>query len=156
MGTKNGPHAKGGAHYNILGNTVDITTRDPNAYRKLQALERQGAISGLINEYKYKQAGTTGGHYHFTVTGAAVDAKKAAAQVAPETPTLTGGVSMSDVKETASSEIRQTLAQLAGIAQNNSKQARTKSVIFSATDVTGSLGVWGITQMNNGVVNIGK
>ena len=63
---------------------------------------------------------------------------------------------MSDVKETASSEIRQTLAQLAGIAQNNSKQARTKSVIFSATDVTGSLGVWGITQMNNGVVNIGK
>lgn len=74
----------------------------------------------------------------------------------PENGVLTGGVSMSDVKETASSEIRQTLAQLAGIAQNNSKQARTKSVIFSATDVTGSLGVWGITQMNNGVVNIGK
>ena len=35
----------------------------------------------------------------------------------------------------------------------SSKQDRTRNIVLSAVDVTGSLGVWGITQYNNGVMS---
>lgn len=129
-----------------------------NAGDRLMTMGNTGASRGAHLHYGvYSARGKVLNPIQYTMSAAGKDKFDPSLIKAPaETPTLTGGVSMSDVKETASSEIRQTLAQLAGIAQNNSKQARTKSVIFSATDVTGSLGVWGITQMNNGVVNIGK
>lgn len=154
-----GSHANGkNSHY--MGGKVDIVLDGGQNLRPEDTkwFMDHNLFGGNTGAVGYHNAGS-GYHLDVSIAGD----KKFGRQYNTGTVTaeegttkLTGGVSMSDVKETASSEIRQTLAQLAGIAQNNSKQARTKSVIFSATDVTGSLGVWGITQMNNGVVNIGK
>ena len=38
----------------------------------------------------------------------------------------------------------------------NNKQERTRNIVLSSVDVTGSLGVWGITQLNNGVMRTGR
>ena len=62
----------------------------------------------------------------------------------------------STTEETASSEIRNGLADIVGAKNKSDKQEKARSVIFSAVDVTGSLGVWGITQLSNGVMRTGR
>lgn len=150
IGTKDGPHSKGGSHYDPLGNTVDIVTSDPTAYKKLQEAQRKGLISGLINEYVDKQAGTTGGHYHFKVLGGIADTRKAQGQVKSNEKTITP-----TVEQTASSNIERNLAEIVNKTSKNAKQEKTRNIVLSAVDVTGSLGVWGITQLNNGVMSQG-
>lgn len=71
-----------------------------------------------------------------------------------------GTSTMTDVatseKEKASSEIREGLAALVGAKDRSNKQERTRNIVLSSVDVTGSLGVWGITQLNNGVMRTGR
>lgn len=59
-------------------------------------------------------------------------------------------------KEQADSEIRENLAKIVGSQTKNNKQERTRNIVLSAIDVTGSLGVWGITQLNNGAMRTGR
>ena len=71
-----------------------------------------------------------------------------------------GTSTMTDVqtkaREQATSELRDGLAKLVGAKNKSDKQERTRNIVLSATDVTGSLGVWGITQLNNGVMRTGR
>lgn len=60
------------------------------------------------------------------------------------------------ITETAElgSGIREAFRELVGGGKGgSSKQDRTRNIVLSAVDVTGSLGVWGITQYNNGVMS---
>ena len=59
-------------------------------------------------------------------------------------------------KEQATSGLREDFAKIVGAQSKNNKQERARNIIFSAVDVTGSLGVWGITQLNNGVMRTGR
>ena len=61
-------------------------------------------------------------------------------------------------QETASigEGVRGALKDIVGGTDKSTKQERTRSIVLSAVDVTGSLGVWGITQLNNGVMKTGR
>lgn len=77
-----------------------------------------------------------------------------ASDVAAGTSTMTE-VSTKE-KEQATSGLREDFAKIVGAQNKNNKQERARNIIFSAVDVTGSLGVWGITQLNNGVMRTGR
>ena len=157
-----GGHAVGTGHYK--GNKIDFQTQGsvltPAEYEQLFRLGYFGGNTGALGyerknskgksigttpeEYKklYNagqvfMGGKTGNHYDFTVANGTetVEATK---------------------REQATSELRDGLAKLVGAKNKSDKQERTRNIVLSATDVTGSLGVWGITQLNNGVMRTGR
>lgn len=173
-----GGHKVGSGHYK--GNKIDFQTRGsvltPAEYEQLFKLGYFGGNTGALgyehknskgqtvgatpSEYKklYEQGqvfmgGKNGNHYDFNIANGtqaylAAQAEKKAAETATATETST--------QEKASSEIREGLAALVGAKDRSNKQERTRNIVLSSVDVTGSLGVWGITQLNNGVMRTGR
>lgn len=170
-----GGHKVGSGHYK--GNKVDFQTQGsvltPSEYEQLFKLGYFGGNTGAVGyeydgkktitspkEYKklYKQGKVKMGgkgvnHYDFSIANGtqaylAAQAEKKSAKTATATKTST--------QEKASSEIREGLAALVGAKDKSNKQERTRNIVLSAVDVTGSLGVWGITQLNNGVMRNGR
>ena len=173
-----GGHKVGSGHYK--GNKIDFQTRGsvltPAEYEQLFKLGYFGGNTGALgyehknskgqtvgatpSEYKklYEQGqvfmgGKNGNHYDFSIANGtqaylAAQAEKKAAETATATETST--------QEKASSEIREGLAALVGAKDRSNKQERTRNIVLSSVDVTGSLGVWGITQLNNGVMRTGR
>ena len=173
-----GGHKVGSGHYK--GNKIDFQTRGsvltPAEYEQLFKLGYFGGNTGALgyehknskgqtvgatpSEYKklYEQGqvfmgGKNGNHYDFSIANGtqaylAAQAEKKAAETATATETST--------QEKASSEIREGLAALVGAKDKSNKQERTRNIVLSSVDVTGSLGVWGITQLNNGVMRTGR
>ena len=164
-------HSKNGGHYNPLGNAMDITYSD----KKMWEVAMNG---GVWNGVKYtglnkakgtylknvidERAGQAGNkyarmgentHLEFATTTLtdSVKAFQAEEKAKEQAATVT-----TTKEETASSEIRKGLADIVGAKNKSDKQERARNVIFSAVDVTGSLGVWGITQLNNGVMRTGR
>ena len=171
-----GGHAEGTGHYK--GNKVDIQTQGsvltPQEYKQLYRMGYFGGNTGALGyEYVHGQKTATtpeeyeklyrqgkvkmgnGNHYDFTVangTQAYLEAQAVKKQA--ETPVV---AETKTNEKVASSDIRDDLAAIVGSKAKNAKQERARNIIFnSAVDVTGSLGVWGITQLNNGVMNVGK
>ena len=173
-----GGHKVGSGHYK--GNKIDFQTRGsvltPAEYEQLFKLGYFGGNTGALgyehknskgqtvgatpSEYKklHEQrqvfmGGKNGNHYDFSIANGtqaylAAQAEKKAAETATATETST--------QEKASSEIREGLAALVGAKDRSNKQERTRNIVLSSVDVTGSLGVWGITQLNNGVMRTGR
>ena len=170
-----GGHEVGSGHYK--GNKVDFQTQGsvltPEEYEQLFKLGYFGGNTGAVgyeydhkttitspSEYrklyeqgKVKMGGKGANHYDFNIANGtqaylAAQAEKKAAETATATETST--------QEKASSEIREGLAALVGAKDRSNKQERTRNIVLSSVDVTGSLGVWGITQLNNGVMRTGR
>lgn len=158
IGTKNSPHSKKGAHYNPMGNTIDLTVSNyEESLRELKRLQKEGKIYGLIDEYANPSAGATGGHFHFSVTNPLME--KYNAQAAHEINNLRSTATTTTVtteQQTASSNIREGLDEIVNGVKSDRRQERARNIVLSAVDVTGSLGVWGITQLNNGVMRTGR
>ena len=149
-----GSHA-GGARSHGAGQKVDLVLNQggrlkPEDERWLKANGFYGGATGAVG---YHDAGS-GYHYDLSVSGGK---GLTAAQMAEQQKTATQTAATTQTKEeTASSQIREDLAAIVGAKNKSDKQERARNVIFSAVDVTGSLGVWGITQLNNGVMRTGR
>ena len=115
-----------------------------------------GFYGGSTGAVGYHNAGS-GYHYDLSVSGgkglteAQIEAYNQATNNGTKIATATA-----TKEETASSEIRSGLADIVGAKNKSDKQEKARNIIFSAVDVTGSLGVWGITQLNNGVMRTGR
>lgn len=96
-----------------------------------------------------------GGHYDVSISGGlqATTATATSKSTGTETKTATDE---QQVSVSANSGIRDALLEFTKSKNAGSKASRAQSIIFQATDVTGSLGVWGITQLNNGGMRQGK
>ena len=144
-----GSHA-GGAKSHGAGQKVDLVLRGGGRLKKEDEewLMRHGFYGGNTGAVGYHNAGS-GFHYDLSVgQGAGLAASaKVAANVAVATATETAQQTSASLQ--ASSEIREGLAKAIGEKKREDKTARARNIIFSAVDVTGSLGVWGITQINN-------
>lgn len=144
-----GSHA-GGAKSHGAGQKVDLVLRGGGRLKKEDEdwLIRHGFYGGNTGAVGYHNAGS-GFHYDLSVgQGAGLAASaKVAANVAVATATETAQQTSASLQ--ASSEIREGLAKAIGEKKREDKTARARNIIFSAVDVTGSLGVWGITQINN-------
>lgn len=149
-----GSHA-GGARSHGAGAKVDLVL---NKGGRLKAederwLKAHGFYGGATGAVGYHNAGS-GYHYDLSVSGGK---GLTAAQMAKQQKTATQTATTTRTKEeTASSEIRSGLANIVGAKNKSNKQEKARNIIFSAVDVTGSLGVWGITQLNNGVMRTGR
>lgn len=149
-----GSHA-GGARSHGAGQKVDLVLNGggklkPADERWLRANGFYGGVTGAIG---YHNAGS-GWHYDLSVSqGAGLTAAKKASST--KTSTVTSTSKRTTEQQTASSVVRN-LADIVGPTSKSNKQDRTRSIVLSAVDVTGSLGVWGITQLNNGVMKTGR
>jgi len=152
-----GGHA-GGARSHGAGQKVDLVLNGGGQLSKEDEkwLMKNGFIgNGAVG---YHNAGS-GYHYDLSVSGGKglteaqmAEYEKAQGKTSAGTATATA----TTTEETASSEIRKGLADIVGAKNKSDKQERARSVIFNAVDVTGSLGVWGITQLNNGQMRTGR
>lgn len=167
MGGKHKKSSKGRGHGD--GAKVDVGGRilSPDEYDRLFRLGYFGNGTGAVGyEYKPGQTDTVtpeqyrklynsgqvslagNNHYDFTVSKG--EGIAAYAKIKTETATdVEKATKVSTASLEASSEIREGLAKAIGEKKREDKTARARNIIFSAVDVTGSLGVWGITQINN-------
>ena len=65
------------------------------------------------------------------------------------TTTATAAGSRTAVKQQTDDGVREALLAFTAANKKDKEGKRTRDLIFQATDVTGSLGCWGITQVNN-------
>ena len=164
-------HSKNGGHYSPLGNAMDITYSDK---RMWEVAMNGGVWNGVkytgLNKAKGtylknvldERAGKAGNkyarmgentHLEFATTTLTDSVKAFQAEEKAKEQTATATQTK---EETASSNTRSVLADIVGAKNKSDKQEKARNIIFSAVDVTGSLGVWGITQLNNGVMRTGR
>lgn len=147
------------------GNTIVVT--DANGIQHLYA--HNNALNYKVGDAiragdVIAQAGSTGTstgtHVHYETRDAkgrsfnplAMGASSAAEfnammeQTKAERATTTA---KAETAEQASSGIREALAKHVGVSNATDRYNRAQRIIFSQSDVTGSLGCWGITQRNN-------
>ena len=152
-----GSHA-GGAKSHGAGQKVDLVLNGGGRLRKEDErwLMANGFYGGSTGAVGYHNAGS-GYHYDVSVSGGKGLTK---AQIEAYNQATNNGTKIATTtatkEETASSEIRSGLADIVGAKNKSDKQEKARNIIFSAVDVTGSLGVWGITQLNNGVMRTGR
>lgn len=131
------------------GKPAHLTADELN---ELQQLGYFGAGTGALGwEAHSDQVG--GGHYDLLTArgGSAMLAElnntKKATEAAAATATATANETANYTSINNSTALRQSFAER--IYGKDNAMAKAREVVFSATDVTGSLGVWGITQVNN-------
>ena len=168
-----GGHKVGTGHYK--GNKVDVQTMgevlSPSEYQKLWDLGYIGQGTGAVG-YEFDKSGkittpkeykemfdkgqvnmSNGKHYDLSVSGGISNKAALKSEVVSD---LAKNTATTTKEETASSNIRSGLLDIVGAKNKSDKQEKARNIIFSAVDVTGSLGVWGITQLNNGVMRTGR
>lgn len=112
---------------------------------------KRGDILGLTGS----TGRSSGPHVHWDVTtSSGVKINPLNTQGALVYDKTTGTVQQDPSKvqgttQMASNGVREALMKHTSGAGNKSINEKTRSLIFAATDVTGSLGVWGVTQLNN-------
>lgn len=139
-----GKHA-GGARSHGAGAKVDLVLKKGGRLTKQQEQEliRRGFYGGATGAVGYHDAGS-GYHYDLSV----LDKNKAGStRIASAGSVVTEGNNANVA--TTSSEVYSKVMDRTGGADTKDKQATIRNLVFSATDVTGSLGVWGITHNNN-------
>ena len=156
MGGKHNTSDRGLGHYD--GAKVDVQlwkngkpaylTSDEMSYLKsLGYWDNGGARTGALG-WEPVDGQKGGGHYDFGLSTSMNQATKAltSTQKAVATATATQEETATSVA-TASNGLRQSVFDR--VYGKDSSLAKAREIIFTATDVTGSLGVWGITQVNN-------
>lgn len=151
-----GSHA-GGAKSHGAGQKVDLVLNQggklrPEDERWLMANGFYGGATGAVG---YHNAGS-GYHYDLSVSGGKGLTEAQMAEYEKSVAAKTSTQTATTKEETASSNIRSGLLDIVGAKNKSDKQEKARNIIFSAVDVTGSLGVWGITQLNNGVMRTGR
>lgn len=143
-------------HFSVAGNVIDIAYNNQkdwdNAVSYLEQLKRAGVGINYIDERPGKPGAKymrTGANLHIELSNSVKTANLAATQARIAAETTTSTTQQTSASLQASSEIREGLAKAIGEKKREDKTARARNIIFSAVDVTGSLGVWGITQINN-------
>ena len=147
-----GSHA-GGPNSHGQGQKVDLVLNNGGQLKAndVKWLKRMGFIgNGAVG---WHNAGS-GYHYDLSVSSG-VKSNMASGSMTP-TSTNTATVEAQEANMKASSELRDDLAKFIKYKDKNGKQERARNIIMSAVDVTGSLGVWGITQINNNGMRVGK
>lgn len=144
---------EGGAKSHYAGNKVDIVPTGNLDARTKSQLERELRQRGFYNG----NTGAVGWHnagsgYHWDLSLLTSNELKtmgktlSSTQKAVATATATQEETATSVA-TASNGLRQSVFDR--VYGKDSSLAKAREIIFTATDVTGSLGVWGITQVNN-------
>ena len=144
---------EGGAKSHYAGNKVDIVPTGNLDARTKSQLERELRQRGFYNG----NTGAVGWHnagsgYHWDLSLLTSNELKtmgktlSSTQKAVATATTTQEETATSVA-TASNGLRQSVFDR--VYGKDSSLAKAREIIFTATDVTGSLGVWGITQVNN-------
>lgn len=143
-----GTKSKGSVHQTHTGREVDIAyganklTRAER--RRIETALKAQQKAGILSDWLYE-----GDHYHLSYAAnkksdlVAVPAVKAAVETAKKE-----AEKVSEPVQTAANGMREALWNRA-MGNNNSKLDKTRNILFSATDITGSLGVWGITRLNS-------
>lgn len=143
----------GGAKSHYAGNKLDIVPTGNLDARTKSQLERELRQRGFYNG----NTGAVGWHnagsgYHWDLSLLTSNELKtmgktlSSTQKAVATATATQEETATSVA-TASNGLRQSVFDR--VYGKDSSLAKAREIIFTATDVTGSLGVWGITQVNN-------
>lgn len=167
-------HSKGGGHYNPLGNVMDITYANKRQWEvamnggvwngvKYTGLNKaKGNYLRNVIDERYGQPGNRWArmgentHLEFATTTLTDTVKAYQSEIkAQENQGKSKNTTVTQV-ESASSGVRDDLLSVVGSKEKSTKQERARSIVLSAVDVTGSLGVWGITQLNNGVMKTGR
>ena len=135
-----GAHA-GGARSHGAGAKVDLVLRNGGRLTRAQEdeLERRGFFGNGTGAVGYHDQGD-GYHYDLSVLA------RGARAITP-TGVVTEGANINSA--TSSSEVYKKVMERTGGLNGDEKQSTIRNLVFSATDVTGSLGVWGITHNNN-------
>ena len=134
---------KTGGHY--VGNKVDVVTKDKYGRARQLSKEQENWLraNGYIGNgaVGWHDAGS-GYHYDLRVAPGA-RTNVAGASTAAGTTTSTAVLQQTD------DGVREALLAFTAANKKDKEGKRTRDLIFQATDVTGSLGCWGITQVNN-------
>lgn len=143
-----GTKSKGSVHKTHTGREVDIAYGANNLTRaerrRIETALKAQQKAGILSDWLYE-----GDHYHLSYAAnkksdlVAVPAVKAAVETAKKE-----AEKVSEPVQTAANGMREALWNRA-MGNNNSKLDKTRNILFSATDITGSLGVWGITRLNS-------
>lgn len=134
---------KTGGHY--VGNKVDVVTKDKYGRARQLSKEQENWLraNGYIGNgaVGWHNAGS-GYHYDLRVaSGARTNVAGAS--------TATGTATSTAVHQQTDDGVREALLAFTAANKKDKEGKRTRDLIFQATDVTGSLGCWGITQVNN-------
>ena len=147
-----GNHAKTSGHYKGTKLDLQLTKNGRAAQltpQQLEILRRYGYWGGNTGALGWEavkgQAG--GGHYDMYV--AQGSSLRETGSVVPANGTEVATSSSNRAKQETSDGVREALLAFAGENKKDKDNQRTRNLIFQATDVTGSLGCWGITQVNN-------
>lgn len=149
--TMDGGSHKDGARSHYAGNKIDLVASSygkfGNAEALNKALKAQGFWGGNGAIGYHPDSDGKGYHYDlsFLEGNRLPDHGKASVGVGTGySPVITNN----PIEELASNGLRKSLDALTG-PTHAQRESRAQRLIFSAVDVTGSLGVWGITQQNN-------
>lgn len=143
----------GGAKSHYMGNKIDIVPTGNLDARTKGQLERElrsrGFYDGNTGAVGWHNAGS-GSHWDLSLLTSnelkTMGKTLSSTQKAVATATATQEETATSVA-TASNGLRQSVFDR--VYGKDSSLAKAREIIFTATDVTGSLGVWGITQVNN-------
>lgn len=150
-----GLRSKDSVHDGHTLGEVDITYANPAdralADAALKKARNDGAIGFFQNEYDKKSRKSTGGHIHVAPQAYGVQVAK---EVAEGTYKAVEETTANVTKKEAGALDPALISRIGDLSSRD----KTRALIFSATDITGSLGVWGITQTNNdgGSMRVGK
>ena len=135
----------GGPKSHFLGNKIDVVpigNIDEKTKRALEAdFRRAGFYGGRTGAVGWHNAGS-GYHWDLSLLRQEELKNMSATMKAATTETSSATSNI-----TSSDGLRQSIAERVYGKDNALRKAN--EIIFTATDVTGSLGVWGITQVNN-------
>ena len=135
----------GGPKSPFLGNKIDVVpigNIDEKTKRALEAdFRRAGFYGGRTGAVGWHNAGS-GYHWDLSLLRQEELKNMSATMKAATTETSSATSNI-----TSSDGLRQSIAERVYVKYNALRNAN--EIIFTATDVTGSLGVWGITQVNN-------
>lgn len=139
---------KTGGHY--VGNKVDAVTKDK--YGRATQLSKEQ--EDWLRANGYIGNGAVGWHnagsgYHYDLRVAPSNGAKVAGATGAGTSTANGTATSTAVRQQTDDGVRQALLDFAAAKKKDSSGQGTRDLIFQATDVTGSLGCWGITHVNN-------
>lgn len=134
--------SKKSSHKGHTGRTFDISYTDKKQYAIAKEGLKRAMKDGLISNWVDEVASAN--HLDFTIAG---DNSKGmdiptTAKVQPNRP-----AEKAPPVQVANNGLREDLWKRA-MGEGNSKLDKTRNLLFSATDITGSLGVWGITRLN--------
>lgn len=147
-----GNHAKNSGHYKGTKLDLQLTKNGRAAQltpQQLEILKRYGYWGGDTGALGWEPVKGQSGGGHYDMYVAQGSSLRETGSVVPANGTEVATSFSNRAKQETSDGVREALLAFAGENKKDKDNQRTRNLIFQATDVTGSLGCWGITQVNN-------